>query len=259
MLGNLKSLGQAVVSLRHAAVEGVTGIIAGYRTRKLHADFDERLRNEISANRCWTCSAPVGQQPFRDHDFPGRYYCSFDCLATALIRRDSELDEKMSRQPTALGEDEQALLVGKSSPGMHYEPGRCVQCGDGLHDARAIFGFCSETCEAKARKPYTSFTQQLADTEEYMKAAKDRRDFTGKKPEIIDEVKKRCEKKTMTDDEIQAYLDRQLKLAELLYNRRKSFDDGEARVSFLKKWEMQRGYVLEQAKRNEAKRRDEGL
>jgi len=259
MLGILKSLGQAVSSLGHAAVEGASGIISSYRTRKLPADFDKRLRDEIAANRCWNCSAPVGRQPFRDHDFPGRYYCSFDCLNTALIERDRELDEKMTRQPAPLSEAEQALLVGKSSPGMFYEPGRCVQCGDAVPDGRAIFGFCSGKCEEKATRPYMTFTQLLADSDEYMKAAKDRQDFIGRDPAIIEEVKKRCEKKTMTDDEIQAYLDRQLKLAELLYNRRKSLDHGEARVSFLKKWELQRGYVLEQEKRNAAKRREQGL
>jgi hypothetical protein len=259
MLGIAKFLGQAAVSLSHAAVEGIRGIISSYRTRRLPAHFDKRLRDEIAANRCWSCSAPVGQQPFRDHDFAGRYYCSFDCLNTALIKRDSELDEKMTRQPAPLGEDEQALLVGKSNPGMCYELGCCVRCGDALHDTRAIFGFCSETCEEKAAKPYMNFTQRLADSDEYMKAVKDREDFTRKAPEIIDEVKKRCEKKTMTDDEIQEYLDRQLRLAELFYNRRKRFDYGEARVSFLKKWELQRGYVLEQEKRKEAGRREEGL
>ncbi len=259
MLGFLRSLGQAVVSLGRAVFDGISGIISRYRSRKLHADFDKKLRDEIAANKCWNCATPVGRQPFRDHDFPTRYYCSFDCLNTALIRRDSELDEKMTRQPVPLTEDEQALLVGKSSPGMYYEPGRCVQCGDVLHDPRAVFRFCSEKCEERATKPYTNFTQRLADTDEYMKAVNDRRDFTRKEPEIIEEVKKRCEKTTMTDDEVQEYLDRQLKLAELLYNRRKSSDYGEARVSFLKKWELQRGYVLEQEKRKEARRQEGGL
>jgi ferredoxin len=259
MLGMLKSLGQAVSSLGHAVGEGIRAVATNFRIRKLHADFDKRLRGEIAANKCANCSALVGPKPFRDHDVPGRYYCSFDCLNTALIKRDSELDEKTARQPAALGDDDQALLVGKSSPGMYYEPGRCIQCGDVLRDAGAIFGFCSATCEERATKPYMTFTQQLADTDEYMKAARDRQDFARKEPEIIEEVKMRCEKKTMTDDEIQTYLDRQLKLAELIYNRRKSFDHGEARVSFLKKWELQRGYVLEQEKRKEARPQDGGL
>jgi len=240
------------------AVEAVSGIISGYRTRKLPADFDRKLRDEIAANKCWTCAVPVGQQPFRDHDFPGRYYCSFDCLNAALIKRDSELDEKMTRQPAPLTGEEQALLVGKSSPGMYYEAGRCVRCGETLHDEHAIFGFCSATCEARATEPYMTFTQLLVDSDEYMKAVKDRRDFAGKDPEIIEEVKKRCDRKTMTDGEIQTYLDRQVKLAELLYSRRKNLDRGEARVSFLKKWELQRGYVLEEEKRNEETLREKG-
>jgi ferredoxin len=224
----------------------------------LPAHFAKKLRDEIAANKCWSCAAPVGQQPFRDHDLSSRYYCSFDCLNAALIKRDSELDEKMTRRPTPLGDHEQALLVGKSSPGMYYQPGRCVQCGDVLRDAGAVFGFCRETCEEKATKPYTNFTQQLADSDEYVKAVKDRDDFNRKAPEIIDEVKKRCEKKTMTDDEIREYLDRQVKSAELLYHRRKSFDHGEARVSFLRKWEMQRRYVLDEAKRKEVRRPEKG-
>jgi len=251
--------GQAVVSLGRAIFAGVSGAISGYRTRKLPAYFDKKLRDEIAANKCCTCSAPVGPKPFQDHDVPGRYYCSFDCLNTALIERDSELDEKMTRQPAPLAEDDQALLVGKSSPGMYFERGRCAACGDALHDTYAIFGFCSENCEQKATKPYMTFTQLLADSDEYMKAAKDRHDFIGRQPEIIEEVRKRCGRKKMTDDEIQAYLDRQLKLAELLYNRRKSFDYGEARASFLAKWELQREYVLAQEKREVAKRREEGL
>jgi len=259
MLGILKSLGQAVSSLGNAVVERISGIASGFISRKLHADFDKRLRGEIAASKCANCSAPVGSRPFRDHDVPGRYYCSFDCLNTALIKRDSELDEKMARQPAPLSEGDQALLVGKSSPGMYYEAGRCVQCGDVLCDASAIFGFCSPTCDEKATNPYTTFTQRLADTDEYMKAAKDRQGFARKDPEVIEEVKKRCEQKTMTDDDIRTYLDRQLKLAELIYNRRRSFDQGEARVSFLKKWELQRGYVLEQEKRKEARRQHQGL
>jgi ferredoxin len=251
MRGILKFLGKAAA--------GIGDVVSSYRTRKIRADFDRKLRDEIAANKCSNCAAPVGQQPFRDPDFPGCYYCSFDCLNSALIRRDSELDEKMTRQPGPLTEDEQALLVGKSSPGMHYERGRCVQCGDPLRDGGAIFAFCSERCEEKAMRPYVTFTQQLADCDEYMKAVRDRQDFFRKQPEIIDEVKKRCEKKTMTDGEIQAYLDRQVKLAELLYDRRKSLDYGEARVSFLKKWERQRGYVLEQEKRRDAKSREARL
>ena len=259
MLGIAKFLGQAAASLGHAAGERISDIISSYRTRRLPAQFDQKLRDEIAANKCWSCLAPVGQQPFRDHDFAGRYYCSFDCLNTALIKRDSELDEKMTRRPAPLGEGEQALLVGKSSPGMYYEAGRCVQCGDALRDTRAIFGFCSEACEERAAKPYMNFTQQLADSDEYIKAVKDRQDFARRAPAIIAEVKQRCEKKTMTDSEIQEYLDRQVKLAELLYSRRKRFDYGEARVSFLRKWELQRGYVLDQEKRNEARRPEEGL
>jgi hypothetical protein len=248
MLRALKSFGQAVFSR-----EGLGGIVASYRTRRLRAQFDQKLRNEIAANKCWNCAAPVGEQPLRDPDFSGRYYCSLDCRNTALIRRDSELDEKTARQPAPLTEDEEALLAGQSSPGMHYEPGRCVCCGLVLDDRRAIFSFCSARCEARATQPYVTLTERLEDSDAYKKAARDRGDFTRRDPDVIDEVKQRCGKGTMTDGEIGAYLDQQVRFAELLYNRRKRFDDAEARVRFLKKWELQRGYVLEDEKRKRTK------
>ena len=234
--------------------KSVSDFIVNYRTRALPAKFEGKLRTEIAAKKCANCAAPVGPRPFRDRDFPGRYYCSLDCRNTALIARDRDLDEKMARQPAPLNEGEQALLVGKSSPGMHYEPGRCVRCGEALQDGGAIFGFCSEKCEEQAMKPYVSFTEQLVDSDEYKNASKDRDDFARKDPEIIEEVKKRCENASMTDGEIQAYLDQQIKHAELLHDRRKSFDYGEARVRFLAKWELQRAYVLEQEKRSAANR-----
>jgi hypothetical protein len=248
MLGNLRSLGQAVSARGRTVFAGIRDIIADYRARKLHAAFDRKLRDEIAATKCWNCLSPVGERPFRDHDFPGRYYCSLDCRNMALIKRDRELDEKMARPPAALTQDEQALLVGKASPGMYYEAGRCVQCGHVLDDPRAIFAFCSATCDERATRPYMTFTERLVDSDEYKKAVKDREDFTRKDPDIIEEVKRRCESSVMTDDEIRDYLDQQIKLAELLHDRRKSFARGEARVSFLRKWELQRGYVLEQGR-----------
>jgi endogenous inhibitor of DNA gyrase (YacG/DUF329 family) len=253
MLKALKSLGQAVGQAVFSR-EGLRGIVADYRARKRQAAFDQKLRNEIAASKCWTCAAPVGEQPLRDPDFSGRYYCSLDCRTTALIRRDSELDEKMARQPARLTADEQALLAGQSSPGMHYEPGRCVLCGHGLDDSRAVFSFCSARCEQRAMQPYVTLTGRLEDSDEHKKAVKDRDDFARKEPDIVDEVKQRCGKTTMTDGEIAEYLDQQIKFAELLHDRRKRFDDAEARVRFLKKWELQRGYVLEDEKRKEIRR-----
>jgi len=249
----LDFLGQAIFSRGLAVFERISKIIFDYRTRKWPEEFGRRLRDEIAASRCWNCSSSVGQQPLRDPDFPGRYYCSLDCRNTALIKRDSELDEKMGRQPAPLAADEEALLIGKSSPGMYYERGRCVECGHVLHDERAFFSFCSERCEEKAMKPYVTFTGRLVDSEEYQRAVEDRDRFTRNDPGILEEVKQSCGKRTMTDGEIQEHLAQQLKFAELLHSRRKSVDYGEARASFLKKWELQRGYVLEHEKRGETR------
>ncbi|HWF85069.1 MAG TPA: hypothetical protein VG222_09490, partial [Vicinamibacterales bacterium] len=135
-----------------------------------------------------------------------------------------------------------------------YEPGRCVFCGHVLDDRRAIFSFCSARCEQRAMAPHATLTGRLEDSDEYKKAVKDRDDFARKEPDITDEVKQRCGKATMTDGEIAAYLDQQIKFAELLHARRKRFDDAEARVRFLQKWELQRGYVLEDTKRKAATR-----
>ena len=248
----LKSLGQAVLS-----GDGLGGLVADYRARKRQAAFDQRLESEIAASRCRTCAAPVGHAPLRDPDVAGRYYCSLDCRNTALIERDSELDEKMARQPAPLTQEEQALLAGTSSPGMHYEPGRCVFCGHALDDRRAIFSFCSARCEARAVQPYVTLTERLEDSDAYKQAVNDRDEFTRRDPDIIDEVKQECGKATMTESEIAAYLDQQVRFAELLHTRRKRFDDAEARVRFLRKWELQRGYVLEDEKRKERKRQEE--
>jgi hypothetical protein len=253
MLKALKTLGQVVFS-PVVSRAGLGGIVAHYRTRKRQAAFDKRLRNAIAANKCWTCAALVGEQPLCDPDFSGRYYCSRDCRNAALIERDSELDEKLARQPAPLTADEQALLAGTSSPGMHYAAGACVFCGHALDDARAIFGFCSARCEERALAPHVTLTERLEDADAYKMAVKNRDDFAAKDADIVDEVKQRCGRATMTAGEIGAYLDRQIKLAELLYARRKRFDDAEARMRFLRKWELQRGYVLEDEKRKEAKR-----
>jgi hypothetical protein len=251
MLKALKSFGQAVFS-----GEGLGGILASYRTRKRQAAFAKRLRHEIAAGRCWMCAAAVGEHPLRDPDLAGRYYCSLDCRNTALIERDSELDEKMARQPAPLTDEEQALLAGRSSPGMHYAPGACVFCGQALDDKRAVFGFCSARCEERAIAPYVTLTERLEDSDAYKQAVGDRDRFTDRDPDVIDEVKQQCGKATMTDGEIAAYLDQQLRFAALLYTRRRRFDAAEARVRFLRKWELQRGYVLEDAKRKETKRLD---
>ena len=248
MFKALISLGQAVFSR-----EGLGGFVSNYRARKRQEAFDKRLGNEIAASGCWTCAAPVGLQPLRDPDIPARYYCSLDCRNTALIARDSELDEKLARQPTPLTEAEQGLLVGTSSPGMHYEAGACVFCGDVLDDGRAIFGFCSARCEERAMAPYVTLTGRLEDADGYKKAVNDRDEFTRRDSDVIDEVKRRCGKATMTDGEIATYLDQQIKFAELLYTRRKRIDDAEARVRFLRKWELQRAYVLADAKQKEMK------
>jgi hypothetical protein len=239
-----------------ALLERIGAGLSAWRARRVSARFDRRLDDVVAATRCASCAAPVGHAPLRDNDVPGRYYCSLDCRNAALIRRDAELDEKMARQPAALTPEEQSLLAGKSSPGLYYEPGRCVRCGDALRESDAIFGFCSGRCEEEATRPYVTFTQQLADCDEYKKAVEDRDDFTRADSDIVAEVKQRCGRSAMADDEIRAYLDRQIKLAELQHARRRNLDRGEARVRFLTKWERQRAYVLEQEKRRRAPPRE---
>jgi hypothetical protein len=72
-----------------------------------------------------------------------------------------------------------------------------------------------------------TLTERREDSDAYKQAVKDRDDFARKDAAIIDEVKQRCGKATMTEGEIGEYLDQQIRFAELLYDRRKRCDDAE--------------------------------
>ena len=152
-------------------------------------------------------------------------------------------------KPPALSTD---LLIGKSSNGMYFEPGRCVHCGQALN-SKVEFEFCSEACKEKAIRPFLGDPQSPIEEDPVGRHHIESLDFIRRLDP--DEYKQLARKEggPSQREDFLAKLQQKLDARKTLLGQREHDAEITALNEYQEKWVKQRAYVLarETEKQNE--------
>jgi hypothetical protein len=215
---------------------------------------DQKAREVRATFNCTTCSKPVGLKyrkgPATHIKTVDNYFCSSACQQVAL---DSSEPYDLPplyvySKPGSLYSSDRQLVVGKSSNGMYFEAGRCVQCGQALTSQTAEFEFCSDTCEDKATRPFLDpqlLKSSVEDDTQYQKDKEILSMVRSSGDYQYEEARKEAGI-SYTRAEFIDKVERELKVRETLFRQKVRERKNTALYHFQEKWVKQREYVLTQ-------------
>jgi hypothetical protein len=219
-------------------------------------------REFYSTFKCQTCRKPVGlnwrKGPRTHIRTIDNYFCSSECQQVAL-NSSGPYDPPPPYEygkPLALFKDERHLMVGKSSGGMYFEPGRCVQCGQALGEPTAEFEFCSDSCRDKAARPFLDpqlLKSSVEDDRDYKEIKETLDDIRGCSSREYEAARKQL-RSTLTQAEFIDRLERRLKVREVLFEQNIRERKNTALYHFQEQWVKQRQYILTQEREKYAQK-----